>query len=190
MRSGLSEERKQKLKRIATRIAIGGLVITSLGAVLFGAGAAIIRYRLSDLSILGPMPDCRPDVLHIGGTWGQVDLLVELADTPEERAQGLMFRTSLPASSGMLFVYEEPGSPAFWMKNTLIPLDMLFFDARGDLRHVHFGAVPHDETPIPGGDGIQFVLEVAAGEVARLGIGSRSTMRHPSIDPDTARWGC
>jgi uncharacterized membrane protein (UPF0127 family) len=190
MKVRLSKARKQKIKQIETRVAIGGLVVMSLGVVLFGTGAAIIRHRLSDLSILGPMPECRADVLHIGGTWGQVELLVELADTPEERTQGLMFRTDLPASSGMLFVYDEPGNPTFWMKSTLIPLDMLFFDAHGDLRHVHFGAVPHDETPIPGGDGIQFVLEVPAGEVARLGIGSRSTMRHPSIDANTARWGC
>ena len=61
-------------------------------------------------------------------TGGKVPLNVELADTPAERARGLMFRQSLGESEGMLFVFEKPETPSFWMKNTKIPLSIAFFD--------------------------------------------------------------
>ena len=76
----------------------------------------------------------------------------------DEIRQGLMFRESMPMSAGMLFVYEEPRRASFWMKNTLISLDMIFADATGTVRRVHEGAVPGDLTPIPGGADILFVL--------------------------------
>jgi uncharacterized membrane protein (UPF0127 family) len=101
-----------------------------------------------------------------------------------------MHRESLPRSSGMLFVYEEPGSPAFWMRNTLIPLDMLFIDAEGRVAHIHENAVPHDETPIPGGDGILMVLEINGGLARQLGVTEGSEMRHPALDPARAAWPC
>ena len=136
------------------------------------------------------VPECRPEAVQIAGGWGHTELRVELADTPEGRARGLMQRANLPPSYGMLFIFDEPGRVAFWMKDTPLPLDMLFFDARGDLRQIHYGAVPHDVTPIIGGESTQFVLELAAGEVVRLGIGARSTLRHPAIASDHARWKC
>ncbi len=106
---------------------------------------------------------------------------VEVADDPAERAQGLMFRETLPADAGMLFVYEAPKRAQFWMKNTLVPLDMIFADAAGRVTRVHAGAVPGDETPIDGGEGVQFVLEINAGLTARLGLGPGARMRHPAI---------
>ena len=119
-----------------------------------------------------------------------VDIAVELATDPASRAQGLMRREALEPKTGMLFVYPEPQRVAFWMRGTLIPLDMLFFDAAGHLRHVHAEAIPHDETPIPGAaindpePERLLVLEIAGGEAARLGLTEGATLAHPAIDPD------
>ncbi len=161
-----------------------------LGFILFAIGALWTQHKINTLSYHRDMPTCQSGTLHLGGTWGTAEVHVELATTPESRAQGLMFREDLAAGDGMLFVYPEPGSPSFWMRNTLIPLDLMFFDPAGDMRHVHFSAQPHDETAIPGGNNIQFVLEVPAGDIKRLGLGADTTIRHPSIPQDNARWKC
>ena len=92
-----------------------------------------------------------------------------MVDDAGERAQGLMFRESLPKFSGMLFVYETPQPVAFWMKNTLIPLDMLFFDAQGRLMRIQSQARPLDETPVVGGDNVRYVLEINGGLAEQLG---------------------
>ncbi|NHB76724.1 DUF192 domain-containing protein [Rhodobacter calidifons] len=133
---------------------------------------------------------CAPDRLDIRGAGGRESFAVEVADDPAERAQGLMFRESLPLSQGMLFVYETPGRPAFWMKNTLIALDMIFADRTGTVTRVHADAVPGDLTAIDGGPGVMFVLEINGGLAARLGIGPGATLRHPSIPADLAAWPC
>ncbi len=133
---------------------------------------------------------CAPDVLFLRGPWGEARFSVELADDAAERARGLMYRESLGASQGMLFVYDRPGAPAFWMKNTLIPLDMLFITATGEVQAVHSMAVPGDLTPISGGQGIQYVLEIKGGMAGLLGVTPGSQMRHPSVDQDLAVWPC
>ncbi|RMD89317.1 MAG: DUF192 domain-containing protein [Alphaproteobacteria bacterium] len=133
---------------------------------------------------------CRADVVELRGPWGQARFTVELADEPQERALGLMFRRSLPQGAGMLFVYPRPQSVSFWMRNTLIPLDMIFAGEDGVVRNVHRMARPLDETPIFGGQDIRFVLEINGGLAARLGIAPGSEMRHPAIDPARAAWPC
>jgi uncharacterized membrane protein (UPF0127 family) len=101
-----------------------------------------------------------------------------------------MFREDMARSAGMLFVYEAPQAAVFWMENTLIPLDMIFADASGRVTHVHSDARPLDRTPIDGGEGVQFVLEVNGGLAARLGIAPGAEMRHPAIPSDSAVWPC
>ena len=133
---------------------------------------------------------CRDDQVVLRGEWGQARFTVEIADDEEERNRGLMHRESMARSAGMLFVYPRPGRVGFWMRNTLIPLDMIFLDETGTVRHVHHNAIPHDETPIPGGDGILAVLEINGGLAAALGIKKGSQMRHPAFDPATASWPC
>lgn len=133
---------------------------------------------------------CAPDVVHLRGDWGQARFTVELAQTPAERSRGLMFVESMPRGQGMLFVYPRPGPVAFWMKNTLIPLDMIFLDATGTVRRVHHNAVPGDLTGIPGGDDILAVLEINGGLARAIGIVSGSTMRHPAFDAENAAWPC
>lgn len=133
---------------------------------------------------------CRADTVELRGDWGSARFGVEIADDPGERALGLMNREEMPRSHGMLFVYEAPQTLAFWMRNTLIPLDMIFADSTGTVTRVHAEAVPLDETQIPGGDDVQFVLEINGGLAARLGIVPGSQLRHPAITDTLAVWPC
>lgn len=115
---------------------------------------------------------------------------IEIADDAAEVTRGLMHRESMPKSAGMLFIYPRPQRVAFWMRNTLIPLDMIFMGADGVVRKVHENAVPLDETPIPGGNDIQYVLEINGGLARMLGIDEGDELRHPALDPDLAAWPC
>lgn len=139
---------------------------------------------------MGAWATCAPDVVELRGPSGQQRFTVEVADDGAERAQGLMFRESMPSSAGMLFVYEEPQAVSFWMKNTLIPLDMIFADETGRVTRVHSNAIPGDTTPIQGGEGVRFVLEINGGLAARMGIAEGSELRHPAIAQDSAVWPC
>ncbi len=134
--------------------------------------------------------DCAVGVADLRQGSSVLRFQVEVADDEAERARGLMFREAMPRFDGMLFVYDKPEPVAFWMKNTLIPLDMLFFDAEGRLVSVHENAVPGDLTPIPGGDAIQYVLEINGGAARRLGIAPGAELRHPALDRATAAWPC
>lgn len=133
---------------------------------------------------------CDPLRVDLRGTWGQARFSVELADTPTSRATGLMHRESMPRASGMLFIFEAPTTASFWMRNTLIPLDMIFIDPTGRVGHVHHNAIPLDETPIPGGDNVLMVLEINGGLAQRFGIVPGSELRHPRLSQDTAVWPC
>lgn len=139
---------------------------------------------------------CSADKAIFLGGGRSIEVAVEIADDPQERAQGLMFRTELAEGSGMLFIYEHPQPVSFWMRNTLIPLDMVFITATGEVRHVHPMARPRDETPIPGaaiGDpdpNRLMVLEVAGGEAAHMGIVPGMVLRHPGLPRDQARIPC
>ncbi len=96
---------------------------------------------------------------------------VEMAITPDQQRRGLMFRTELAPDAGMLFDFHTPQTLAMWMKNTLIPLDMLFIDANGAIVFIAENTTPEStatiSTPIPS----RFVLELAGGTTKRLGLG-------------------
>jgi uncharacterized protein len=134
--------------------------------------------------------DCRPDTIEVRGQGGVTRFTIEVADTNAERSQGLMFRENLPASAGMLFIYDSPRRASFWMKNTLIPLDMIFADKTGTVTRIHENAVPGDQTSIDGGPGVQFVLEINGGLARRLGVVEGSALRHPAIDQSLAALPC
>ena len=135
--------------------------------------------------------ECSDGRLALEWDGGAVEFNVDVADDEEERAQGLMFVESMPRFTGMLFVYPEPQRfIAFWMRNTLIPLDMLFFDEKGILHKIHENAVPLDETSIPGGEGIQYVLEINGGLSERLRIKEGAVLVSPAIDQTTALRPC
>ena len=120
------------------------------------------------LSLVAAHAMAEPLVIHSGGSASKFE--VEVASAPADREQGLMFRKSLGANAGMLFLYPDEAPVAFWMKNTLIPLDMLFLKADGSIAHIAHNAVPLDETPIESGAPVKAVLEVKGGTAAALGI--------------------
>ena len=151
----------------------------------------ILRATLAAILLAGPaVAACTDTVAEFRWDGGQARFAVEIADDAGERANGLMFRERLPASAGMLFVYERPQPVSFWMKNTLIPLDMIFIGPDGRVNGVHANAVPGDLTPIPGPEGTLMVLEIQGGLAARLGLGEGAVLRHPAVDPATALWSC
>ena len=153
----------------------GGALIVAVLAALCGPVAAAA---------------CRDDTVELKGDWGSARFTVEIADDPDAQARGLMFRTELPLAAGMYFINERPRRTSFWMRNTLIPLDMLFIDASGVVRHIHHNAVPLDETSIPGGDDILTVLEINGGLAARMGIETGTMVRHPAHADWTPVWPC
>lgn len=135
--------------------------------------------------------ECSPDKVNLRGAFGQAAFTVEIADDDAERALGLMHRPSMPRFSGMLFDFQEPGSRSFWMENTLIPLDMLFINEAGVVRHIHHRARPLDRTPISGGSAdIRFVLEINGGMAERLRLQPGIEMQHPAVPAEQAAWPC
>lgn len=153
-----------------TFLALGAALFVIVAAALFwfnSAGAAGSENTLTITS---------GDAVHT--------FEIELVDTAESRAQGLMFRDELAPDAGMLFDFFEERPVAFWMQNTLIPLDMLFIRADGTIARVHANAVPLDTTAIPSGEPVRFVLEIPGGRAAELGIEAGDTMQHPRVGQD------
>ena len=95
---------------------------------------------------------------------------VEVARTPEQQAMGLMHRQSLAPDRGMLFPYDPPQNASFWMKNTLIPLDIIFIREDGTVALLAENTVPLSLDPIPSLEPVAAVLEIAGGRAAELGI--------------------
>lgn len=153
-------------------------------------GAALLRGAILAAAAGPAFAACAPGVVEVRGTAGIARFSVEVADDAAERAQGLMQREKMAASSGMLFVYEAPQRAVFWMKDTLIALDMIFIDSAGRVTAVHPNAVPLDETPIDGGPGVTLVLEIRGGLASRLGIAPGAEIRHPAIAQKSAAWPC
>ena len=95
---------------------------------------------------------------------------VEVARAPEEQARGMMHRQSLAPDRGMLFPYVPPQPVAFWMKNTLIPLDIIFISPGGRILRIEENAVPLSLDLVGSGEAVEAVLELAGGRSAELGI--------------------
>jgi uncharacterized membrane protein (UPF0127 family) len=113
-------------------------------------------------------PVTLPLVIHSARGAHRFD--VEVARTPDQQAQGLMFRKSLPDDGGMLFPMDPPRTASFWMKDTLIPLDMLFIHTDGSIAFLKAQAQPYDRTPVSAGVPVAAVLELRGGRAADLGI--------------------
>jgi uncharacterized membrane protein (UPF0127 family) len=107
--------------------------------------------------------------LTIRSATGLHHFTVQIAATEEQQERGLMFYRSLPGNVGMIFPYDPPQNIAFWMKNTLIPLDMVFIRADGTIARI-VTAKALDETPVPAGEPVAAVLELRGGRAAELGI--------------------
>ena len=128
-------------------------------------GADLQKFPTSELTILSAS--------------GSHRFRVELAETPAQMTQGLMFRTSLAPDAGMLFDYKEPTAATMWMLNTLIPLDMLFVDAQGRIVNIHQRAVPESRDVIAAAAPVRAVIELNGGTASRLGIQPGDQVVHP-----------
>lgn len=109
-----------------------------------------------------------PLTIRSGGTAHR--FTVEVARTEEQQAKGLMFRTQMGPDEGMIFPEDPPRRPAFWMKNTVIPLDIIFIGTDHRILNIAANAVPYDETPLPAAGLAIGVLELNGGRAAQLGI--------------------
>ena len=108
---------------------------------------------------------------------------VEIASTAEEKAMGLMFRTSLADNAGMLFPYSPPQEATMWMRNTYISLDMMFISADGVIHRIEPRTEPFSESVIASQGNVAAVLELKAGTVERLGLKPGDLVRHELFTP-------
>ena len=141
-----------------------------VGLALAIAGAGLSLPVLADESRL---------VLHSAS--GDYTFHVSIADTDAARAQGLMFVTELADDEGMLFDFKQERPVSFWMRNTFIPLDMVFVGADGVVKTIHVNARPHDVTSIPSEVPVQFVLEIPGGRSVEIGLKPGDTMEHDRV---------
>nr|MBF0683424.1 DUF192 domain-containing protein [Pseudomonas sp.] len=151
---------------------------------LFAQGFAPVLRRAGAVLALAvfalpAMADDSKLVLH--SDTGEHSFNVQVVDTPEGRAQGLMFVTELADDAGMLFDFREERPVSFWMRNTFIPLDMIFVDADGVVKNIHVNARPHDVTSIPSQGPVQYVLEIPGGRSVEIGLKAGDKMEHDRV---------
>jgi len=133
----------------------------------------LIMLVLSVSANADPQPPAKPlphTVLVIDTTAGEAKIDVEVAADWRSQEYGLMNRKSLPRRTGMIFDFRSPSMTSFWMKNTLISLDMIFIREDGTISSVAPDAVPMSLTSIPSTEPVRAVLEIGGGEAAKLGI--------------------
>lgn len=106
---------------------------------------------------------------------------IELALSGKEQERGLMWRKSLPEMHGMLFVFHSMKQRGFWMKNTLIPLDMIFIEDDGRIGHIHSNAQPLDEAVVSSGGDAMAVLEINGGLSDKLGLQAGDMVLHTAF---------
>ena len=153
------------------------LAIRQPSRALKGTGLAIAA-----VLAFAPLAACSDEgKLTLRTATGNHPFHVEVVDTPETRAKGLMFVQDLAEDAGMLFDFKEERPVSFWMQNTYIPLDMVFVGADGVVKTVHANARPMDTTSIPSGAPVQFVLEIPGGVAAKIGLQPGDTMQHDLV---------
>jgi uncharacterized membrane protein (UPF0127 family) len=151
------------------------------GLGLLAASPALAQLPRQDPRSCVGQPEIRPlEPLSTKTARAETWFLVEVADEPLEREFGLMCRRAMAADRGMLFVFPRADVQAFWMRNTLIPLDIIYVDGKGRIVSIA-NAKPLDERPLPSAGPARFVLELAAGRAAQLGLKPGDRIRHRSI---------
>lgn len=123
-----------------------------------------------------------PQPLAITTAGGELTFMVEVADDDRERSVGLMFRPQFPIGQGMLFDFRFARQVTMWMKNTLVPLDIIFINDAGTVTHIKENAGPLSLSLISSGGEVRFALELAAGSVKLGGIALGDVVRHRVID--------
>ena len=147
--------------------------IALAAALVWAAAATLAEPALADAL----------ESLTISTATGDHAFSVEIAATPEKRERGLMDRRFMPMDRGMLFEFERDGPVAFWMKNTYIPLDMVFIARSGKVTRIVDRAEPMSETAIPSGGPCAAVLELNGGVAAEIGLRVGDGVRHPFFKP-------
>ena len=117
--------------------------------------------------------------LEIASKTGVHSFTVEVVATDEERARGLMYRREVPEGHGMLFDFKSEQPVSFWMKNTYVPLDMIFIRADGRILRIAENTKPMSEDLVPSGGPVLAVLEVVAGTAKKFGIAAGDTVSYP-----------
>jgi len=138
-------------------------------------------------SLLTPAQAMRRETLKLLTAQGAQTIDIEIADTPEEKAQGLMFRTHLDDKSGMLFFYDRPMEITMWMRNTYIPLDMVFIRANGTIHRIESRTEPLSENFIASRGDVAACLELAGGAAERLGLKPGDRIEHRFFGPGDKR---
>ena len=123
--------------------------------------------------------EMRRETITLVTSTGERIIKIEVASTSEEKSLGLMFRTSLADDAGMLFPYAPPQEITMWMRNTYIPLDMVFIRADGTIHRIEARTEPLSERIIPSGGDVAGVLELAGGNAERLGLKPGDRVIHP-----------
>jgi uncharacterized membrane protein (UPF0127 family) len=113
---------------------------------------------------------------------GTSSFTAEIADTPETKQHGLMYRETMADDAAMLFVYKPPGTASFWMENTKLPLDMIFVQPDGAIKAIAQDAVPMSEDVITVPGPVSAVIEVKAGTARRLGLKKGDHVEGPAFD--------
>jgi uncharacterized membrane protein (UPF0127 family) len=148
------------------------------GMALFAVALLLSPVRAGEAPMILPTD---PTPLAVDGTNGQHNFSIEIANTPDEQEQGLMYRRQMPDDHGMLFAFDHSEPLAFWMKNTPMPLDLIFIDKRGEVKAVRHGK-PFSTAVISPNAPARFVLELKAGIAEKAGISDGVVMHHPVIE--------
>jgi len=161
--------------KVLAAMAVGfGLTVAGCGAQEAASPAATAQSAAPDAR--NPQGPLEP--LSIDTAKGAVAFQVEIADDDAERERGLMYRTSLAPDRGMLFHFPEAAPRAFWMKNTYIPLDIIYIGADGRIVSIAAQTEPFNETPVPSAGPALGVLEIYGGRAAELGIAVGDQVNH------------
>jgi uncharacterized membrane protein (UPF0127 family) len=161
----------------------------ALAAMLVAIAAGIIAFASSQpvaAESRAMMLATDPDRLVVRTAKGERAFTIEVAGTPEQRGRGLMYREAMADDHGMLFVFEDERQVGFWMKNTPMPLDLLFIATDGTLKAVLPGE-PFSEAVISPGVPVRFVLELKAGTAASAGIAPGDKVGHAAISRAAAQ---
>ncbi len=146
------------------------------------APPAVAPLAMSPAAAQDILPPGPVSELAVETDTGVYPFLVEVADDPRERAQGLMYRRELPADRGMLFDMEASRPAGFWMRDTYVSLDIIFIGEDGLVKTIAERTEPLSEAVIPSGEPVRFVLELVAGTARKIGLKPGDRVRHRVID--------
>ena len=155
----------------------------TFGRAALWAAPLLVVLALLAAGLMQSAQAMRQETLKLITARGTHVIDVEVTETPAEKAQGLMFRTRLADSAGMLFFYETPQEITMWMRNTYIPLDMVFIRADGVVHRIEARTEPLSEKIVASRGDVTACLELAGGAAERLGLKPGDRVEHGFFKP-------